>query len=58
MLVREVMSSPAITVRPADPVRQAVRVLYGHDITAALVVDDGDRLVGVVSEFDLSAAMT
>ena len=53
MLVREVMSSPAITVRRTDPVRRAVRTLHGHDITAAPVVDDADRLVGVVSELDL-----
>ncbi|TMR88971.1 HPP family protein [Nonomuraea basaltis] len=53
MLVREVMSSPAITVRRTDPVRRAIRTLYGHDITAAPVVDDSDRLVGVVSELDL-----
>lgn len=53
MLVREVMSSPAVTVRRTDPVRRAIRVLHAHDITAAPVVDDGDRLVGVVSELDL-----
>ncbi|MFI7700654.1 HPP family protein [Nonomuraea sp. NPDC049480] len=53
MLVREVMSSPAITVRRTDPVRQAIRMLHGHNITAAPVVDDSDRLVGVVSELDL-----
>ncbi|MBB6347712.1 CBS domain-containing protein [Nonomuraea muscovyensis] len=53
MLVREVMSSPAITVRRADPVRRAIRVLYAHDITAAPVVDDSDHFVGVVSELDL-----
>ncbi|MFI7643642.1 HPP family protein [Nonomuraea sp. NPDC049400] len=53
MLVREVMSCPAITVRGTDPVRQAIRTLYGHDITAAPVVDDSDHLVGVVSELDL-----
>ncbi len=53
MLVREVMSSPAITVHRTDPVRQAIRVLYGHGITAAPVVDDGGGLVGVVSELDL-----
>ncbi|HEX4811634.1 MAG TPA: CBS domain-containing protein [Nonomuraea sp.] len=50
MLVREVMSSPVITVRRTDPVRRAIRILYSHDITAAPVVDDSDRLVGVVSE--------
>jgi len=53
MLVREVMSSPAITVRRTDPVRRAIRTLHGHDITAAPVTDDADRLVGVVSELDL-----
>ncbi|MEU7746049.1 CBS domain-containing protein [Nonomuraea sp. NPDC049158] len=53
MLVREVMSSPAITVRRTDPVRQAIREMHGHDITAAPVVDDAGRLVGVVSELDL-----
>ncbi|MCK2215919.1 CBS domain-containing protein [Actinomadura sp. ATCC 31491] len=53
MLVREVMSAPAITVRRTDPVRHAIRVLHGNNITAAPVVDDNDRLVGVVSELDL-----
>ncbi|AQZ61633.1 CBS domain protein [[Actinomadura] parvosata subsp. kistnae] len=53
MLVREVMSSPVITVRRTDPVRRAIRTLHGHDITAAPVVDDSGRLVGVVSELDL-----
>ncbi|SEH04007.1 CBS domain-containing protein [Nonomuraea solani] len=53
MLVREVMSSPAITVRRTDPVRRAIRTLHGNDITAAPVVDDSGRLVGVVSELDL-----
>ncbi|MEV4476571.1 HPP family protein [Nonomuraea salmonea] len=53
MLVREVMSSPAVTVRRTDPVRRAIRVLHGQDITAAPVVDEDERLVGVVSELDL-----
>ncbi|MEU8251328.1 CBS domain-containing protein [Nonomuraea sp. NPDC048916] len=53
MLVREVMSSPVVTVLRTDPVRRAIRVLHGHDITAAPVVDAGGRLVGVVSELDL-----
>ncbi|MFI9592743.1 CBS domain-containing protein [Nonomuraea sp. NPDC052265] len=53
MFVREVMSSPAVTVRRTDPVRRAVRILHAHDITAAPVVDDDGALVGVVSELDL-----
>ncbi|GAA2304423.1 hypothetical protein GCM10010149_62630 [Nonomuraea roseoviolacea subsp. roseoviolacea] len=53
MLVREVMSSPVVTVGRTTSIRQAVRVLYEHDITAAPVLDDAGRLVGVVSELDL-----
>ncbi|MFC4060625.1 HPP family protein [Planomonospora corallina] len=53
MLVREVMTEPVVTVRATDPVRQAVRVLHGRDITAAPVLDSGGRLVGIVSEMDL-----
>ncbi|MFD0888084.1 CBS domain-containing protein [Streptosporangium algeriense] len=53
MLVREVMTTDVVTVGPADPVRRAVRVLYGHDVTAAPVLDGDGRLVGVVSEMDL-----
>ncbi|MEV1177451.1 CBS domain-containing protein [Nonomuraea sp. NPDC049784] len=53
MLVREVMSLPAVTVRCTDPVRRAIRTLYSHNITAAPVVDDSGRIVGVASELDL-----
>ncbi|MEV5408750.1 CBS domain-containing protein [Thermopolyspora sp. NPDC052614] len=53
MLVREVMTSPAITVSPDDAVRRAIRILHENDITAAPVVDAAGALVGVVSEMDL-----
>ncbi len=53
MLVREVMTSPVVTVRRTDPVRQAVRLLHHHDVTAAPVVDDTGRVIGIVSELDL-----
>jgi CBS domain-containing protein len=53
MLVREVMSSPVITLRPADSVRHAIRVLHTHDITAAPVLDEDGGLAGIVSEMDL-----
>jgi CBS-domain-containing membrane protein len=53
MVVRDVMTSPVITVLPTDPVRRAVRVLHAHDITAAPVVDETGALVGIVSVVDL-----
>lgn len=53
MLIREVMTTPVITVRPTDPVRAAIRILYEHNVTAAPVLDESGRLVGIVSEMDL-----
>jgi CBS domain-containing protein len=53
MLVREVMTSPVVTVIPGTTVKQAVRLLDEHRITAMPVVDDGGHLVGVVSEADV-----
>jgi len=53
MLIREVMTTPVITVRPTDPVRAAIRTLYENDVTAEPVLDEAGRLVGIVSEMDL-----
>lgn len=53
MLAREIMTSPVVTVEPDLSIRDAMRVLDRHDITAAPVVDEQERLVGIVSEADL-----
>jgi predicted transcriptional regulator len=53
MLVREMMTRPAVTVTPQTPVTEALRRLAERDITAMPVVDDSGALVGVVSEADL-----
>lgn len=53
MLVREVMTSPAVTVAPEASLKEAIRMLDRHEITAMPVVDDAGRLVGVVSEADV-----
>jgi CBS domain-containing protein len=53
MLVQEVMSSPVYTVTAETSVKEALRMLDDHEITALPVVDATGRLVGVVSEVDL-----
>ena len=55
MLVREVMTSPAITVTEYTTAREALRLLGECQITALPVVDDDGIVVGVVSEADLLA---
>jgi CBS domain-containing protein len=50
--VREIMSSPVVTVPPGMPVKEVAKVLVTQGISAVPVVDDG-ALVGILSEADL-----
>jgi CBS-domain-containing membrane protein len=53
MLVREVMTSDPVTVRPGTTVKDALGLLDRHSITTLPVVDQDSVLVGVLSEADL-----
>ncbi|MEU8803125.1 CBS domain-containing protein [Spirillospora sp. NPDC048819] len=53
MLVREAMTSPVVTIPRSATVRQAIRILHEHCVTALPVVDGSGRLAGIVSEMDL-----
>jgi CBS domain-containing protein len=53
MRTRDVMSSPVVTVPPDAPLKAVAATLVEHRINAVPVVDDGDRLIGIVSEADL-----
>jgi CBS domain-containing protein len=53
MLVREVMTTPVVTVRPEATLKAAIESLDRHQVTALPVVDEHRRLVGVVSEADV-----
>lgn len=50
---KDVMTSPAIVVRPETTIDDALELLLRHRVSGLPVVDAEDRLVGVVSEFDL-----
>jgi CBS domain-containing protein len=53
MLVREVMTSPPVTVGPGTSLKRAIQLLDEHQITAMPVVDHVGHLMGVVSEADV-----
>ena len=53
MLVGEIMTSPALTVRDDARPEVAVHLLAERRLTMLPVLDAGGRLVGVVSEADL-----
>ena len=53
MLVRDVMTSPAVTAHPDLSLKRVAQLLDEHAVTALPVVDDGGRIVGVISEADV-----
>lgn len=55
MQVREIMSSPAITVSPTTEIREVARIMREHVISGVPVVDAGGVLMGVITEMELIA---
>jgi CBS domain-containing protein len=58
MFVREVMTSPAVTIRPSDEVAEAARILDRLSLTSLPVVEEDGRLVGIIGEADVISHLT
>ncbi|NNH69313.1 CBS domain-containing protein [Nocardia uniformis] len=56
MHARDILSRPVVTVQPQMPLRSAVALLTAHGYAALPVVDDDDRVVGLLSESAALAA--
>jgi len=52
----EVMSAPAVTVAPDISTVTAAQLMDAHGVKRLVVVDDGGRLIGIVSRRDLLKA--
>lgn len=57
MFVRDVMSSPAVTIQPDDRAVAAAQVLDRLSLTCLPVVDHDRRLLGILSEADVVARL-
>lgn len=55
MKISEIMSSPAITVTTETDIRSVARIMRENNISGMPVVDDRNRLLGVITEMDLIA---
>lgn len=53
MLVAEVMTTPAMSIRREAPLTEAIAVLGSQGISAVPVVDERDVVVGILSEADI-----
>ncbi|ARF53402.1 CBS domain-containing protein [Streptomyces gilvosporeus] len=53
LTAEELMSRPAVTVRAGDSIAEAARTMARHRVERLPVVDDEDRLVGIVTRRDL-----
>lgn len=53
MRAQDIMTTPAVGVRPSTALREIAALLVDRGFTAAPVTDDDGRLLGIVSEADL-----
>jgi len=51
----DLMTSPAVTVRPDDTVEHAARLMYTRKVKRLPVVDSAGHLVGIISRADVLA---
>jgi CBS domain-containing protein len=56
--IREVMNYPLITTGPTNSVREAIETMNIKNIRRLLVVDDDDKIVGILTEKDLFKAIS
>ncbi len=53
MLARDIMTRDVLVVRPDTSVAEIAKLLVSHQVSAVPVVENGNALVGIVSEGDL-----
>jgi acetoin utilization protein AcuB len=53
MTVREIMRRALVTIRPDAPAKAAAELMRSRQVRHVLVTEDGERLVGIVTDRDL-----
>lgn len=48
-----IMSTPVLTVKKDDSVREAAKIMYNNRIGSVVVVDDDGKIAGILTERDL-----
>ncbi len=56
--VFDVMTPNPITVRPEDHISKALNLLLKHRFHSLPVIDDSDKIVGILTDYDLMQAFS
>ncbi len=56
-LVGDIMTSPALTIRPNTNIAQAVKIMDEKRIRRLTVVDESNRLIGILTRADILKAV-
>jgi len=55
MLVRDVMSSPVVTINEDEPVDKVAQLMSRHGVGCIIVSTENDKPIGIITEKDLAA---
>ncbi len=53
ILAKDVMVSPVVTVKADTPLKRAAEILDENSFSGVPVVDDNDKIIGILSETDI-----
>ncbi|PIS05131.1 MAG: hypothetical protein COT81_02815 [Candidatus Buchananbacteria bacterium CG10_big_fil_rev_8_21_14_0_10_42_9] len=56
--VKDIMTSKVITVSPGDPILDVAKIIIDHNFNGVPVVDENNKLLGVITEYDLISKET
>jgi CBS domain-containing protein len=56
-IAKDIMSTKLITIKATTLVEEAIKVLVNSKVTGLPVVDDEGKMIGILSEYDIIAAV-
>jgi CBS domain-containing protein len=57
MKIKNIIQKSLLTVKADDPLKKAMKLLYINKISGLPVIDDNNKLIGIISEKDILRAM-
>ena len=55
--IRQIMSTPLVTIGPNNPIRDAIEIMQVKKIRRLVVIDDREKMVGIITIKDVLKKM-